>query len=53
MNGSVEWSAKWSSKRIESGRAFEQLRREAYYEDRYPVGWLSRIWQRLKDMFTR
>jgi hypothetical protein len=52
-NGSVEWSVKWSSKRIESGRKFEQLRREAYYEDRYPVNWVSRIWQRLKDLLTR
>lgn len=51
-NGSVEWSTKWSLERIEAGRAFEQLRRDAYYENSYSAGWFLRLWLWVKQKIT-
>jgi hypothetical protein len=53
IDGVVEWSTKWSTERIETGRKFEQLRREAYYRDLYPVSRVGRAWQWLKRLMRR
>lgn len=34
--GSVEWAGQWSEDQVLAGRAAEQSRREAYFEERHP-----------------
>lgn len=51
-NGSIEWSTKWSLERIEAGRAFEQLRRDAYYEHSHTASWFLRLCLWVKQKIT-
>ncbi|WP_374615291.1 DUF6527 family protein [Sphingorhabdus sp.] len=48
IDGAVEWSPQWTRERIEAGRMFEQLRREAYYRNRNPQNPALRFWRWLK-----
>jgi hypothetical protein len=62
VGGAIRWSGQWSPGQIEGGRRLEQATREAYYRERQaeqivasfeeqPRGWLSRLWDWLKQLF--
>jgi hypothetical protein len=53
--GEVIWAEKWSAKQIAAGRAMEEKRRRAYYDDldRRRGGFVRRIWLWAKRLFTR
>ena len=51
--GEIEWSTKWTSQQIATGRAAENLRREIYYAERSPTKWWVRVISRLKSMIGR
>lgn len=51
--GQIIWAAKWSDDQIKAGRAAEELRRKAYYDNLYKnKGILRRIWNWLKSLFS-
>ena len=49
--GTVIWAGDMSDEKILAGRAAEQQRREAYYEQLYPTGLWARVWTMLKRLF--
>jgi Family of unknown function (DUF6527) len=53
--GEVVWCKKWSAKQIAAGRAAEQRRRKAYYEDRERARkWpFAKLWSWIKYLFKR
>lgn len=51
--GEIEWSTKWTSQQIATGRAAEDLRREIYYAEQSPTKWWIRVISWLKSMIGR
>lgn len=50
--GRVRWAGQWNEGRILAGRAAEQARREAHFENLYPDrGFIGRFWDWLKSFF--
>jgi hypothetical protein len=49
--GEVIWGEAWSSQQAAVGRKQEDARRRAYYDARYPEGWLKRLWRWLGSFF--
>lgn len=52
-NGQIIWAAEWSNDEIRAGRAAEELRRKAYYDNLYKnKGILRRVWNWIKKLFS-
>lgn len=51
--GKIIWAAKWSDDEIKAGRAAEESRRKAYYDNLYKnKGVLNRIKKWIKSLFS-
>lgn len=51
--GQIIWAAEWSDDEIKAGRAAEELRRKAYYDNLYKNrGILRRAWNWIKKLFS-
>jgi len=52
--GSIRWAAEWTEDRIEVGREWDRIRKDAYYEPAISekTGWVARLRRRVWHRFS-